>query len=122
MNTKALKAAMDWKETGIIAGVKVRQIPIEGNACYYGVGSDSYGYQIGKVSDDGTKFEVLREDGSLYGMAILATRKNFRARGRYFFADSQGKPSYYRSRGSICGSICVTNEAGCGTTYLDPSF
>ena len=124
MNTTALNERMNWRTTGIVKGVQVKQIPVEGNACYYPVGSDSYGYQIGKVADDGTSFEVLNADGSLRGKAVLATNKRFTERGYYFFerGDKPGQPSFYRSRGCIHGALSVTQEPGCGKTYWDPSF
>ena len=123
MNTDALKSKMEWRLTGTVRGVKIRgTLPEQGNACYYGCGSDSYGYQIGKVADDGLTFEVLNQDGSLRGTAILATNKRFRGAGNYYFVNWEGKPSYYYSRGILYGDIHVTDEKGCGETYLDPSF
>ena len=111
-----------WKENGMVKGVKVAIYPIEGNGCCYGVGSDCYGYQIGKVAEDGTKFEVLDKDGNSRGVAVLATRKNFRGKGKYYWTDRDGKPYYYKSRGWICGALGISDRQGCLETYLDPSF
>lgn len=111
-----------WKETGMIKGVKVAYFPIEGNGCWYGVGSDRYGYQIGKVADNGLTFEVLNKMGRIEGTAVLATRKNFRGKGYYYWADKDGKPRHYSSRGCVCGALGVSDEKGCCETYLDPSF
>ena len=118
-----MKSVYDvWKETGMIKGVNVKRFPIEGNGCWYGVGSDSYGYQIGKVATDGLSFEVLDKHGNSRGIAVLATRKNFSGKGRYYWADKDGKPSYYRSRGFIEGDLGISDEKGCCETHLDPSF
>lgn len=125
MNAAELKKSIDWQKTGMTKGIKIKQIPRTGNAVYYGVGSDSYGYQIGEVAPDGTWFEMLDEHGRFEGIAILVTRKNSPLCGYYCRSNDgtkHGKPSYYRSRGCICGSLSVTQEHGCGKTYLDPSF
>lgn len=117
------KTANDWRTTGIVKGVKIKGVlPVEGNGCWKGVGSDSYGYQIGKVAEDGTHFEVLNKDGNFIGVAILATRKNFRGKGKYYFANNEGKPDYYWSCGCLHGMIGISDRPGCCETYLDPSF
>ena len=128
MNTKALKTAIDWKVTGMVKGVKVHRIPIEGNGCDYGVGSDTYGYQIGKVADDGTWFEVLDKFGNLHGHAVLVTRKNSKLRGCYCWSGyhgeggPKGKPYFYYSCGRVHGALGISDKPGCCETYLDPSF
>ena len=123
MNVKNMDKEIEWRKTGVVKGIKVRGIlPVERNACYYGSGSDTYGYRIGKVADDGTWFEMFDDRDRFQGYAVLATRKNFSKAGLYFRGDNSGKPLYYRSCGYIHGEIMVSDKQGCGETYLDPSF
>jgi len=119
---KKKKQQDDWRKTGIIDGVKLHRIPVEGNGCWYGVGSDSYGYQIGAVAPDGKSFEYLDQDGNVRGTAVLVTNKHAVLKGRYCKMGADGKPYYYKSRGCYYGDLGISDEPGCCPTYLDPSF
>ena len=119
---KTAKEPEDWRKTGIVDGVKLRDIPVEGNGCWYGVGSDSYGYQIGKVADDGKSFEYLDERGNVVGTAVLVTNKRAVFKGCYCKMGADGKPYYYKSCGYYHGALGISDQPGCCQTYLDPSF
>jgi hypothetical protein len=127
MNVKSLKTNLDWRETGIIKGVKVRQIPIVGNGAEQPSGTDRYGYIITEVSDDGTEFKFAskRCDGTYVdaGRARLITRKNSRVRGRYGIVNEQtGKLEAQLCTHSWFGLIYPLASKGCAEDYLDPSF
>ena len=126
----------DWRKTGVIAGIKVRQIPIVGNGASMPSGSDSYGYLITEVSDDGTEFKydarsiTYDDEKKQYvpcwvhaGTARLITRKNSRARGCYGEVDEQtGKIRARFCTRSWFGLIYPLDTKGAPEDYRDPSF
>ena len=127
MNTKELKKAMDWKETGMVKGVKIwgGVIPVAGNGAAHGINGDSYGFIITEVALDGTWFKY---SGSWEGKAWLCTRKNSSLCGRYIMSNANTfgykedrKPSM-NARYAQYDIIWPLRTQGEPETHLDPSF
>ena len=118
----------DWRQTGILHGVKVQQIPLLGNAAYQGVGSDTYSYTILQVTDDYKGF-AYGKDGRIYGWAVLVTRKNSKVAGRYVEAktDMDGKEAWplkplMHGRYTYLNVVWPDDKPGNEEDHLDPSF
>lgn len=121
-----------------------KPLPKVGQGASYGIGSDSYGYQIMAVAKDLTWFVYGSADytGRVKndGIAKLCLQKNSRAFGQYidcrYVAEincdadfDYWNPDKWEPRPSwrSCGSryyntIGLTGRDGEEPTYLDPSF